>query len=44
MAGAYTRFGDVGELLREADDCYVVFGAGEEVALTFDAPPPPAPG
>jgi hypothetical protein len=44
MAGAYTRFGEVGEILREADDCYVVFGPGEEVALTFDAPPPPAPG
>jgi len=37
LEGAYTRFGEVGELLREADDCYVVMGPGEEVTLRFPA-------
>jgi tetratricopeptide (TPR) repeat protein len=44
MAGTYTAFGEVAELLREPDDCYVVFGGGEEIVLTFDPPPPPGPG
>jgi tetratricopeptide (TPR) repeat protein len=44
MAGAYTRFGDVSELLREADDCTVIFGGGEEIALWFEVPEPPPPG
>jgi tetratricopeptide (TPR) repeat protein len=34
--GAYTRFGDVRKLLTTADDKFVVFGSGEEVALEFD--------
>jgi Flp pilus assembly protein TadD len=34
--GAYTRFGDVHALLNAADDEFVVFGSGEEVALEFD--------
>ena len=37
MAGAYTRFGEVGELLREADDRFVIMGHGEEVTLRFPA-------
>ena len=37
MAGDYTRFGDVTELLAEADDCYVIMGPGEEVTLRFPA-------
>ncbi len=37
MKGAYTRFGDVAELLREADDCYAIMGRGEEVTLRFPA-------
>ncbi len=44
-AGNYTRYGDVRELLRAADDRFVVFGSGEGVALEFDPrrlPPLPA--
>jgi hypothetical protein len=44
MAGLYTRFGDVRELLTEADDRYVVMKGGDAVRLEFDAsllPPPP---
>jgi len=37
MAGDYTRFGEVGELLEAADDCYVIMGRGEEVTLRFPA-------
>jgi hypothetical protein len=42
MRGAYTRFGDVLPLLKAADDRYVVFRNGEEIALRFrvsDFPP-----
>jgi tetratricopeptide (TPR) repeat protein len=35
-AGAYTRYGDVRPLLQSADDKFVVFGSGDEVALDFD--------
>src|SRR5215469_3027267 len=42
QAGEYTRFGDVGELLRKADDRFVVFGSGEEVALEFNVAGLPA--
>jgi hypothetical protein len=34
--GAYTRYGDVRELLTSSDDRFVVFGSGDEVALDFD--------
>jgi hypothetical protein len=46
MAGSYTRFGEVGELLREADDRFVIMGHGEELTLRFasDAFGPVAPG
>lgn len=37
VPGWYTRYGDVRGLLEETDDRYVVYGAGEEVALVFDA-------
>jgi cytochrome c-type biogenesis protein CcmH/NrfG len=36
QAGAYTRLGDVRELLTSADDRHVVFGSGDEVQLEFD--------
>lgn len=36
-AGAYTRTGDVYDLLTHADDRMVVFGSGDEVQLEFDA-------
>ncbi len=35
MEGAYTRFGDVLELLDAADDRYAIMGRGEEVTLKF---------
>ena len=37
MAGDYTRYGEVTGLLREADDCFVIIGHGEEVTLRFPA-------
>ncbi|MGC2118784.1 MAG: FG-GAP-like repeat-containing protein [Candidatus Acidiferrales bacterium] len=36
QAGNYTRYGDVLPLLRRADEEYVVFGSGDQVALNFD--------
>ena len=36
QAGAYTRYGDVTELLKDADEKFVIFGSGEEVSLEFD--------
>ena len=46
MAGFYTRFGDVRELLGFPDDRYVVMKGGDCVRLEFDASrlPPLAPG
>jgi Tfp pilus assembly protein PilF len=35
MAGDYTRFGRVTDLLLRADDQFVIFGKGEEVTLEF---------
>jgi tetratricopeptide (TPR) repeat protein len=34
--GAYTRFGNVRDLLLNSDDRFVVFGSGDEVELEFD--------
>ena len=34
--GHYTRYGDVGKLLADADDRMVIMGSGDEVALRFD--------
>ncbi len=44
LIGFYTRFGDVGELLKEVDDRYVIANAGDELALRFPAPAPPPEG
>jgi tetratricopeptide (TPR) repeat protein len=41
-AGRLTRVGDVTELLRETDDCFVIFGPGDEVTARFDARKLPA--
>ena len=44
-AGNYTRYGDVRQLLRAADDRFAVFSSGEGVKLDFDPrglPPLPA--
>lgn len=43
LRGAYTRFGDVKELLESFDDRYVLVGPGEEIALKFDAAKFPVP-
>ena len=42
LAGYYTRFGDVRELLKSIDDRYVIMNAGDELAFRFEelAPPP----
>ena len=40
--GTYTRYGGVRELLTDADDRFVIFGSGDEVALEFDPSPLPA--
>ena len=37
MRGDYTRYGDVTDLVRGSDDCYVIMGPGEEVTLRFPA-------
>lgn len=37
LSGTYTRYGDVNELLQEADDKYVIANAGDETTITFDA-------
>ena len=37
--GFLTRFGDVLPLLNETDDRLVIFGPGDELTLTFAAPP-----
>jgi hypothetical protein len=44
MAGLFTRYGDVTELLQQDDDLQVVFGSGDELTVAFDAPQngPPA--
>ena len=41
-AGNYTRYGDVKQLLRAADDRFVIFSSGEGVKLDFDAQSLPA--
>ncbi|MGD8376444.1 MAG: ASPIC/UnbV domain-containing protein, partial [Acidobacteriota bacterium] len=45
MTGAFTRYGDVTELLEAEDDRYVVLNAGDELTVVFPAgalPPVPA--
>ncbi|MFO1499023.1 MAG: FG-GAP-like repeat-containing protein [Verrucomicrobiota bacterium] len=46
LKGAYTRYGEVSELLTAFDDRYALVGPGDEIALRFDAQalPPIAPG
>jgi hypothetical protein len=44
LQGYHTRFGDVGELLKEVDDRYVIMNAGDELALRFPEAAAPAPG
>jgi len=42
--GLYTRYGDVKELLTDADDRMVIMGSGDELRLRFAALPPPPAG
>ena len=44
LIGYYTRFGDVRELLKQADDRYVIMNAGDELSFRFAAPPSPPAG
>ena len=44
LAGYYTRFGDVRELLAKTDDRYLIMNAGDEMRLRFPEQPPPRPG
>jgi len=44
LAGYYTRFGDVRELLKAADDRYVIMNASDELSLRFPVPAPPPVG
>lgn len=44
MNGNFTRFGDVTKLVQTADDRLVILGAGDEMTLRFQAPPPPPAG
>ena len=37
IEGAFTRFGNVLPLLRNADDMYVIMGPGDEATIQFDA-------
>jgi hypothetical protein len=43
LHGALTRYGDVLPLLRARDDRLAVFGAGDELTVTFAAPDEPLP-
>lgn len=42
LSGRLTRLGDVTELLQERDDCFAVFGPGDELSVAFDATGLPA--
>lgn len=43
MFGTFTRYGDVLPLLTERDDRLAVFGAGDEMTVTFAVPPESLP-
>ena len=43
MRGAFTRYGDVLELVTEADDRMVILGGGDEMTLHFQVPESKAP-
>jgi len=44
MRGAFTAYGEVGELVAADDDRLVVMGAGDEMALVFPVPEGPPAG
>jgi hypothetical protein len=37
MAGSYTRYGEVAELVQDTDDCFVVMAHGDQLTLRFEA-------
>ncbi len=37
LSGSYTRFGDVLDLLSDADNRYIISNAGDEISIAFDA-------
>jgi Tfp pilus assembly protein PilF len=39
LVGYYTRYGDVRELAQSVDDRYIIMNAGDELRLSFPAPP-----
>lgn len=43
MGGNFTRFGEVTDLIREADDLQVVMGSGDEMTVHFAVPEKPIP-
>ena len=43
LPGNYTRFGDVLPLLATSDDQFVIYGGGDEIAMTFAPPGGPGP-
>ncbi|QDU37802.1 hypothetical protein Mal4_21190 [Maioricimonas rarisocia] len=43
MDGQFTRYGDVAELVRDADDRQVVMASGDEMTLRFAVPEEPLP-
>jgi hypothetical protein len=42
LTGSYTRYGEVTELLQEADDRYIIANAGDETTISFDCAELPA--
>ncbi len=42
--GSFTRYGDVRELLLDADDRFVIMDTGDDLAVSFNEPAPPAAG
>jgi hypothetical protein len=44
LEGYYTRHGEVGELVREIDDRYVIVASGDEMSLKFPEQSPPPEG
>ena len=44
LIGYYTRYGEVGELLKDIDDRYVIVASGDEMSLRFAEQPPPPEG
>ncbi|HSK78239.1 MAG TPA: FG-GAP-like repeat-containing protein [Thermoanaerobaculia bacterium] len=44
IEGFYTRYGDVMPLLEKVDNASAVLHHGDEVTLSFEAPPPPPAG